>query len=500
MEYFGGIWSGFQVVLQPSNFLYCFLGCLIGTLVGVLPGIGPVGAMSILLPTTFGMSPVSAIVMLAGIYYGAMYGGSTTSVLVNIPGEAASVVTCLDGYQMARKGRAGPALGIAAMGSFIGGTFSIVALMLLVFPLAKAALSFGPPEFFSIVFMSMTLLIYLAQGSTLKAIAMILFGLILSTVGADMVSGEQRFTYRSDTLQDGIGLVPLAMGLFGIAEVLSNIEESTRQERTLLKEKITHLWPTLTDWKRSLGPIGRGSVLGFFLGILPGAGSLIASFLSYAIEKKISKHPEEFGQGAIEGVAGPETANNSGAGGAFVPLMAMGIPSNVIMAVLLGALMIHGVVPGPTFITTHREIFWGTIASMYLGNIMLLILNLPLIGLWVQVLKVPYRILMPLILLFCLIGAYSINNNPVEVLIMIIFGVVGYILRKYQYEEAPLILAFVLGPMLETNFRQSMIISSGHLSVFFTRPICGTAMVLSVLLLASACFSYYRRSKVRISQ
>jgi putative tricarboxylic transport membrane protein len=500
MDYFSGIWSGFQVVLQPGNFLYCFLGCFIGTLVGVLPGIGPVGAMSILLPTTFGMSPVAAIVMLAGIYYGAMYGGSTTSILVNIPGEAASVVTCLDGYQMARKGRAGPALGISAIGSFIGGTFSIVALMLLVLPLAKAALAFGPAEYFCIVFMGMTLLIYLAQGSVLKAVAMILFGLILSTVGVDMVAGAQRFTYRSDTLQDGIGMVPLAMGLFGIAEVLTNIEEDIKQDRTLLTTKITHLWPTLTDWKRSLGPIGRGSVLGFFLGILPGSGGLIASFVSYAVEKKISKHPEEFGKGAIEGVAGPETANNSGAGGAFVPLMAMGIPSNVIMAVLLGALMIHGVVPGPTFITTHREIFWGTIASMYIGNIMLLILNLPVIGLWVQVLKVPYRILMPLILLFCLIGAYSLNNNPVEVLIMIIFGVIGYVLRKYEYEEAPLVLAFILGPMLETNFRQAMIISSGHLSIFFTRPICGTAMVLSVLLMISSCFSYYRKAKDRLSQ
>ncbi|HME44684.1 MAG TPA: tripartite tricarboxylate transporter permease [Syntrophorhabdales bacterium] len=500
MDYVSGIWSGFQVVLQPGNFLYCFLGCFIGTLVGVLPGIGPVGAMSILLPTTFGMSPVSAIVMLAGIYYGAMYGGSTTSILVNIPGEAASVVTCLDGYQMAKQGRAGPALGVAAIGSFIGGTFSIVALMLLVFPLAKVALAFGPPEYFCIVFLGMTLIIYLAQGSVLKAIAMILFGMILSTVGVDMVAGAQRFTYGSDTLQDGIGMVPLAMGLFGIAEVLTNIEERTRQDRVLLTTKITHLWPTVTDWKRSLGAIGRGSVLGFFLGILPGGGALIASFLSYAVEKKVSKHPEEFGKGAIEGVAGPETANNAGAGGAFVPLMAMGIPSNVIMAVLLGALMIHGVVPGPTFITTHREIFWGTIASMYIGNIMLLVLNLPLIGLWVQVLKVPYRILMPLILLFCLIGAYSLNNNAVEVLIMIIFGVVGYILRKYEYEEAPLVLAFILGPMLETNFRQSIIISSGHLSIFLTRPICGTAMVLSVLLLISSCFSYYRKAKDRLSQ
>ena len=500
MDYFAGIYSGFQVVLQPINFLYCFLGCFIGTLVGVLPGIGPVGAMSILLPTTFGMTPVSAIVMFGGIFYGAAYGGSTTSILVNIPGEAVSVVTCIDGYQMARQGRAGPALGISAFGSFIGGTFSVIALMFLVFPLAKAALSFGPAEYFSIVFMSMILLVYLAQGSLLKAIVMIIFGLILSTSGADLVSGVQRFTFGSDTLQDGIGLVPLAMGLFGISEVLSNIEEVVKVDRTFLKTKITHLLPTLNDWKRSLGPISRGSVLGFFLGILPGAGGLIASFLSYAIEKKVSKHPEEFGHGAIEGVAGPETANNSAAGGAFVPLLAMGIPSNVIMAILLGALMIHGVVPGPTLISKHPEIFWGTVASMYIGNIMLVVLNLPMISLWVQLLKVPYRVLMPLIILFCLIGSYSINNNAWEVFIMIFFGIVGYILRKYQYEEAPLVLAFILGPMLETNFRQAMIISGGHLTVFFTRPICAGSMVLSIALLISTSLSYYRKAKVRINQ
>ena len=482
------------------NFLYCFLGCFIGTLVGVLPGIGPVGAMSILLPTTFGMTPVSAIVMFGGIFYGAAYGGSTTSILVNIPGEAVSVVTCLDGYQMAKQGRAGPALGISAFGSFIGGTFSVIGLMLLVFPLAKAALSFGPAEYFCIVLMSMTLLTYLAQGSVLKAIVMILFGLILSTVGVDLVSGVQRFTYRSDTLQDGIGMVPLAMGVFGIAEVLTNIEEEAKMDRALLKSKITHLLPNLSDWKRSLGPIGRGSLLGFFLGILPGAGGLIASFLSYAVEKKVSKHPEEFGHGAIEGVAGPETANNSAAGGAFVPLLAMGIPSNVIMAILLGALMIHGVVPGPTLISNHPEIFWGTIASMYIGNIMLLVLNLPMIGLWVQLLKVPYRVLMPLIILFCLIGAYSLNNNAVEVLIMILFGLAGYIFRKFEYEEAPMVLAFILGPMLETNFRQAMIISGGRLSVFFTRPICAGSMILSVILLFSASLSYYKKAKVRLNQ
>jgi len=490
--------SGFQIILQPLNLFYCFAGVFIGTLIGVLPGIGPVGTMSILLPTTFGMSPVAAIIMLAGIYYGAMYGGSTTSILVNIPGEAASVVTCLDGYQMARRGRAGPALGISAFGSFIGGTFSILALMFLVFPLAQAALQFGPPEYFSLVCMSMTVLIYLAKGSVSKAIVMILLGLILSTVGIDLISGIARFAFGSSTLTDGIGIVPLAMGLFGISEVLTNIEGPI--ERNVLTAKIKNLLPNWEDWKKSIGPITRGSVLGFLLGILPGGGAVISSFMSYTIEKKISKHPEEFGRGAIEGVAGPETANNAGAGGSFVPLLALGIPPNVVMALLLGALMIHGVTPGPLLISQHPEVFWGTISSMYIGNIMLLLLNLPLIGLWVKVLKIPYRILMPLILLFCLIGAYSLGNNIWDVVIMVIFGIFGYILRKFGYEEAPLLLAFILGPLIETNFRQSLIMSDGKLSIFITRPISAVALAISVLLFVSTGLSYYRKAKAIIPE
>ena len=490
--------SGFQIILQPLNLFYCFAGVFIGTLIGVLPGIGPVGTMSILLPTTFGMSPVAAIIMLAGIYYGAMYGGSTTSILVNIPGEAASVVTCLDGYQMARRGRAGPALGISAFGSFIGGTFSILALMFLVFPLAQAALQFGPPEYFSLVCMSMTVLIYLAKGSVSKAIVMILLGLILSTVGIDLISGIARFAFGSSTLTDGIGIVPLAMGLFGISEVLTNIEGPI--ERNVLTAKIKNLLPNWEDWKKSIGPITRGSVLGFLLGILPGGGAVISSFMSYTIEKKISKHPEEFGRGAIEGVAGPETANNAGAGGSFVPLLALGIPPNVVMALLLGALMIHGVTPGPLLISQHPEVFWGTISSMYIGNIMLLLLNLPLIGLWVKVLKIPYRVLMPLILLFCLIGAYSLGNNIWDVVIMVIFGIFGYILRKFGYEEAPLLLAFILGPLIETNFRQSLIMSDGKLSIFITRPISAVALAISVLLFVSTGLSYYRKAKAIIPE
>jgi putative tricarboxylic transport membrane protein len=496
MDYVSGILSGFHVVFQLSNFFYCFVGVFIGTLVGVLPGIGPVGALSMLLPATFGMSPVSAIIMFAGIYYGAAYGGSTTSILVNIPGEACSVVTCIDGYQMARNGRAGAALGISAIGSFIGGTFSVVALMFLVFPLAKAAVMFGPVEYFSLILMSMTIVIYLAHGSVIKAIIMAIVGLILSTVGLDLITGVQRFTFGSDTLQDGFGLVPVAMGVFGIAEVLTNLR--TVMERTIFTAPIKDLFPNREEWKRSIWPIIRGSVLGFPCGILPGGGAIIASFLSYGMEKRLSKHPEKFGKGAIEGVAGPETANNAGSGGAFVPLLAMGIPSNLVMALLLGALMIHGVQPGPRMIAQHPDIFWGVIASMYLGNVMLVVLNLPLVGLWVKVLKIPYRILMPLILLFCIIGAYSLNNNIVELIIMVVFGVVGYCLRRLGYEEAPMVLAFVLGPLLERSFRQSLIMSDGSFMIFLQKPLSAISLAISALLIISSGFSYYRKAKERI--
>ena len=496
MDIFTGIVSGFQTVLNPINFLFCFIGVFIGTLVGVLPGIGPVGAMSILLPTTYGLSPVTSIIMLAGIFYGAMYGGSTTSILVNIPGEAASVVTCLDGYQMARKGRAGPALGISALGSFIGGTFSIIGLMFLVFPLAKAALTFGSPEYFALIVLSMTVLTYLAAGSFVKAIIMVVLGLILGTVGIDSVSGVARFSFGSSSLLDGIGLVPIAMGLFGISEVLMNLEVEI--ERIIFETKIKNLLPNLQDWKRSVGPVIRGSFIGFFLGILPGPSPVVSSFLSYSIEKKISRDPGAFGQGAIEGVAGPETANNAATGGSFVPLLALGIPPNVSMGILLGALMIHHVTPGPLLISQRPEIFWGIIASMYIGNIMLVLLNLPLIGIWVQVLKIPYRLLMPLILLCCLIGAYSINNNVADMIVMSIFGVIAYVLRKCDYEMAPLILAYILGPMMEKHFRTSLILSDGNLSVFLARPISCVTLVISAVLLISSGFSYYRKMKVRV--
>jgi len=498
MDIFSGLLSGFQVIFQPVNFLYCFLGVFVGTLVGVLPGIGPVGAMSILLPTTFGVSPIAGVVMLAGIYYGAMYGGSTTSILVNIPGEAASVITCLDGYQMARKGRAGPALGMAALGSFIGGTFSIIALMFLAYPLSEAAVKFGPPEYFSLMCMGLVVVTYLARGSLSKALVMAILGLILGVVGTDPISGKLRFTLGFPDLADGIDLVPLAMGLFGISEVLTNIEKPIK--RMIFQTKIQHLLPTREDWKNSVGPIVRGSFTGFFLGILPGGGSILSSFVSYSMEKKISKHPEKFGTGIIEGIAGPETANNAATGGAFVPLLALGIPPNIVMALLFGALLVHGVYPGPMLIKQHPEIFWGTIASMYVGNAMLLVLNLPLIGLWVKLLKVPYRILFPLILLFTLIGSYTINNKTFDVLVMICFGLVGYILRKFQYEEAPLILAFILGPILEQAFRQSLIMSNGSLAIFVSRPIAFVALALSAALLASTVIGIFRQARKRVAE
>jgi putative tricarboxylic transport membrane protein len=498
MDIFSHLSYGFQIVFQPVNLLYCLVGVFTGTLIGVLPGIGPIGAMSILLPSTFGVSPAAAVIMLAGIYYGAMYGGSTTSILVNIPGEAASVITCLDGYQMARKGRAGPALGMSAIGSFIGGTFSIIALVLLVYPLAEVAVQFGPPEYFALMCLGMTIVAYLAKGSFLKGIIMALVGLIMGCVGTDMISGKLRFTFGLPKLTDGFELVPVAMGLFGISEVLSNIERPFK--RMIYEAKIKNILPTREDWKRSFGPILRGSVIGYFLGILPGGGAILSSFVSYSVEKRISKHPENFGEGAIEGVAGPETANNAATGGAFVPLLALGIPSNAIMALLLGALLIHGIVPGPLLIKQHPDIFWGVIASMYVGNLILLLLNLPLIGIWVKLLKVPYRILFPLILVFTLVGSYSINGSVFDILVMIFFGGVAYLMRKFGYEEAPLLLAFILGPMLEQAFRQSLVMSNGRLSIFLERPISLVALLLAMGLFASTAFNLFRRARDRMEK
>jgi putative tricarboxylic transport membrane protein len=484
MEFFSNLSMAFSVALQPNNLFFCFLGVLIGTLIGVLPGIGPVATISLLLPSTFQITPVSALIMLAGIFYGAMYGGSTTSILVNIPGEAASVVTCLDGYQMARKGRAGPALGIAAFGSFIAGSVATIIIMLVAPPLANIALRFGPPEYFTLMFLGLTVLTYLASGSMLKALMMACVGIFLGTIGTDTISGLERFTYRSYTLMDGLGLVPVIMGLFGISEVLLNIDEQSTQ-RDVYETKISHLLPTREDWRLSIFPILRGGLIGFFLGILPGGGAVIASFGAYAIEKRISSHPEKFGKGAIEGVASPEAANNAASQGAFIPLLTLGIPANVVMAILLGALLIHGIKPGPLLMKQHPDLFWGIIGSMYIGNAMLLVLNLPLIGIWVKILKIPYAILFPLILLFCLIGCYSLNNNIYELVIMILFGIIGFLMKKFAYEGAPLILAFVLSPLMENALRQSLIMSHGSFTIFVTRPIALFFFAGAIFLLLS---------------
>jgi putative tricarboxylic transport membrane protein len=492
MDIIHNLFLGFSAILEPNNLFFCFIGVVIGTLIGVLPGIGPVGAMSLLLPATYKATPLSALIMLAGIYYGAQYGGSTTSILMNIPGEASTVVTCLDGYQMARQGRAGPALGIAAFGSFIAGTIGLIGLMLVAPPLASIALRFGPPEYFSLMCLGLTILIYLASGSAIRAIMMATLGVIIGCVGQDPETGSMRFVFGVPDLLDGIGLAPFVMGLFGISEVFLNIEKRL-ERRSILETKIRGLLPNWQDWKDSIKSILRGSLLGFFLGILPGGGAVISSFASYAIEKKCSKHPEKFGKGAIEGVAGPESANNAAAEGAFVPLLTLGIPPNVVMALLLGALMIHGITPGPLLISRNPEIFWGIIASMYIGNGLLLILNLPMIGLWVQVLKVPYKVLFPLILLFCLIGAYSINNSTFDVVIMIVFGVLGYLMRKYKYEGAPMVLAFVLGPMLENSLRQSLLLSDGSFMIFFTRPIAAGGMIIAILMLISGIIPQLRK-------
>ena len=453
-------------------------------MVGVLPGFGPVAAMALLLPSTFHLSPVSAIIMLAGIYYGAMYGGSTTSILINIPGETASVVTCLDGYQMARKGRAGPALGMSAFASFIAGTIGVVGLMLLAPPLTRFALQFGPPEYFSLMFLGLTLVAYLAQGSMIKAFIMAALGLLIAFIGTDVVSGVSRFTYDFIELREGVGIIPILMGVFGVAEIFSNAEEEMGRE--VFASKIKGLLPTLKDWMDSKWALLRGSLVGFFLGILPGGGAVIASFVAYALEKRFSKHPQDFGTGIIEGVAGPESANNSATAGAFIPLLTLGIPGNAVTALLLGAFMIHGTQPGPLMMERTPELFWGIVASMYLGNIILLILNLPLIGIWVRVLKVPYSILSPLILLFCIVGAYSLNNSLWDIAIMIFFGVLGHVMKKAGFEGAPMILSLVIGQMFENAFRQSLLLGDGSFMIFIRRPISAVLVMLSISLIFTA--------------
>lgn len=477
---------GVGVAFSLSNLLFCFIGCLIGTLTGVLPGIGPVGAVSLLLPITYGMEPTSSIIMLAGIYYGAQYGGSTSSILVSIPGEASSVVTVIDGYQMAKQGRAGSALGIAALGSFIAGTVSIVFVMTVASPMAAIGVKFGPPEYFSIAVLALSIVVYLAQGSTLKAIIMAVLGLSLSQVGMDIMTGVNKFTFGFPELLEGIGLVPLSVGLFGIGEVLTNLSES--ENVNIYEEKIGNIFPTWSELKESVGAIVRGIFVGIPLGIIPGGGAIIASFVSYALEKRFSHHPEKLGKGAIEGVAGPESANNAGSTSSLVPLFTLGIPSNAVTALLLGGLIIHGMSPGPLLIQRNPDLFWGTIISMYIGNVILVILNLPLIGLWVKLIKVPYRILYPFILFFCVLGTYSVNYSTFDVMMMFMFGFAGFILRKYGYEAAPLIMAFIMGGMLENSLRQALAMSMGKMSIFITKPISAICLSIAVFLLISPIF------------
>ncbi len=486
MDIFSNMLTGFSIAITPLNLALCLVGCFVGTLIGVLPGIGPAATIALLLPVTFNLPPTSAIIMLSGIFYGAMYGGSTTAILVNIPGEAAAAITCIDGYQMARQGRAGPALGISAFGSFIAGTFGVIFLMLLAPPIAELALKFGPPEIFAVMVLGLTILSYLSSGSLLKAFIIALIGLFIGMIGID-IAGIERFTFGIPDFFDGIGLVPVLMGLFGVAEVLLNIERVIT--RDVFVTRIKGLLPNREDWKRSIMPISRGTAIGFLMGVIPGPSNTISSFVSYAVEKRVSKHPEQFGHGAIEGVAGPEAANNSACAGNFIPVLTLGIPTSAVMAVIVGALIIHGVTPGPLLIKNNPDLFWGTIASMYIGNIMLLILNLPLIGLWVKVLKIPYGILFPLILFFCFVGAYANNNSLVDVNVMIFFGLVGYLMKKTGFEPAPLVMAYILCPFLEEAFRQSLIKSHGDFSIFFRRPISATILAVAFLFIFTNVFT-----------
>ncbi len=485
---------GFSVAASPYNIMFCLLGALVGTLVGVLPGVGTVATVAMLLPITFGLPPVGALIMLAGIYYGAQYGGSTTSILVNIPGEATSVVTCLDGHQMAKQGRAGPALSIAALGSFFAGCVATVLVAALGAPLTSVALMFGPAEYFSLMVLGMIFAVVLAKGSVLKAVAMIVLGLLLSMVGSDLETGAGRMTFDIPELSDGIGFANVAMGLFGFAEIIRNLEVS-KEGREIVNAKITGLMPTRQDLLDASGSIARGTILGSILGILPGGGAVVSSFAAYTFEKRMSKHPERFGRGAIQGVAAPESANNAAAQTAFIPLLTLGIPPNAVMALMVGAMTIHGIVPGPQVMIKQPELFWGMIASMWLGNLMLIIINLPLIGIWVSLLRVPYRLLFPSIIVFCCIGIYSINNAPTDVLIAAVFGLIGYWLVKHDFEPAPLVLAFVLGPLMEENLRRAMLIARGDATVFATRPISAGLLFVAITLLVLAMLPMLKKKR-----
>ena len=497
-EAFPNLVLGFSVAMSAQNLLYCFIGVFAGTVIGVLPGIGPLATISMLLPITFNLAPTSALIMLAGIYYGCQYGGSTTAILVKLPGESASVVTCLDGHEMAKQGRAGPALAIAAIGSFIAGTIGTVLIARFGPPLAEVALKFGAPEYFSLMVMGLIASVVLAQGSFFKALGMIFLGLLLGIVGTDVNSGMSRFAFGVPGLTDGLSFTVVAMGLFGFAEILSNLAQKAEiANRDLLTNKIGHLYPTKQDMKHSIMPILRGTAIGAFFGILPGAGPTISAFSSYALEKKMARgaRAELYGKGAIEAVAGPESANNAAAQCAFIPTLALGIPGSATMALMLGALTIQGIAPGPQVMTQNPDLFWGLIASMWIGNAMLVILNLPLIGLWVRLLRVPYRVLFPAILVFMCIGVYSINNAALDVYMTIMFGVLGFVFMKLRVEPAPLILAFVLGPLMEENLRRALLISRGDPTVFFTRPISLGFLIATAALLLVIALPFLRKKK-----
>ena len=493
METFQSLLLGFEVALHPGVLWYAFLGCLVGTLVGMLPGIGPLAGISILLPLTYGLDATRAIVMLAGIYYGSQYGGSTTSILLRIPGEAASVMTCIDGNAMAKKGRAGAALCIAAVGSFIAGTFGVAVLTVLAPPLAVIALRFGPPEYTALLVLGLIFLAYMSASSLLRTLLMAAFGIFLGTVGIDVMTGHFRYSFDLAELGDGLGIVPVAVGLFGLGELLST--PSAQVAGDVVRPKLRELLPSRAEWRAAGWPIARGSVLGFIVGIIPGSAHIISSFMSYALERRLSKTPEAFGKGAVAGVAGPESANNAASTGAFVPMLALGIPTGPVTAVLMAALLIHGIPPGPTLVNDHPEVFWGFVASMYVGNVVLLLLNLPLVGLFVNLLRIPYAFLYPMIIMFCVIGVYEVNNSVVDVWIMLIMGVIGYALKKFSFDPAPLVLGLVISPILEMSLRQSLIMSNGAWTIFFQRPVALGLLIASVGLLALSAYGYFSRRR-----
>jgi TctA family transporter len=493
MDSFIGLAHGFAIAMQPYNLLYCLIGTLVGTLIGVLPGIGPLATVAMLMPITFYLPASSALIMLAGIYYGAQYGGSTSAILINLPGENSSVVTCIDGYQMARQGRAGPALAVAALSSLFAGVVATFVIALFAPPVSQLALMFGPAEYFSLMVLGLVAAIVLAQGSILKALGMIVLGLLLGCVGTDVDSGALRMALGIPGLFDGIGFIPLAMGLFGVGEIIKNLENVEHQ--TVLDKKITNLWPSGDDFRRSWPAAVRGTAIGSLLGILPGGGAMLSSFAAYTIEKKVAKDPKRFGKGAVEGVAAPESANNAGAQTSFIPLLTLGIPSNALMALMAGALMIHGIQPGPQVIKNNPEIFWGLIASMLIGNIFLVIINLPLIRIWTMLLRVPYHLFYPMILVFCCIGVYTVNSSVIDVFLLVLFGFVGYMFIKWRCEPAPLLLAFVLGPLMEENLRRSMQVSFGDPTIFITRPISAALLLAAAACLVLVLLPAFRRTR-----